>query len=193
MAGATTSFKLSVFLSSVFIWQISSLALAAGNPLVPIPDSVKEKVRAEVDSGRIPSLALGVYDGGRTEYFVYGKQVCQCQKSKKFVYFSPLFIQNMSSGVNATEDTIYDLGSISKTFTSLLMGKLFAERKLNLWDPVDEYLPKELGLRGEDGTPINVRIISLCSSKVTVRIFESLNSSCIWRPTTLGCLGCLPT
>ncbi len=80
----------------------------------------------------------------------------------------------MSSGVNATEDTIYDLGSISKTFTSLLMGKLFAERKLNLWDPVDEYLPKELGLRGEDGTPINVRIISLCSSKVTVWILESL-------------------
>ncbi len=73
MAAATTSFKLSVFLCSVFILHISSLA--AGDPLVPIPDSVKEKVRAEVDSGRVPSLALGVYEGGRTEYFVYGKQV----------------------------------------------------------------------------------------------------------------------
>ncbi len=73
MAGAATSCKLSVFLCSIFILQISSLA--AGSTLVPIPDSVKERVRAEVDSGRIPSLALGVYDGGRTEYFVYGKQV----------------------------------------------------------------------------------------------------------------------
>ncbi len=66
-------------------------------------------------------------------------------------------IQNLSTGTPATKDSIYDLGSISKTFAALLMGKLFTEQKLRLWDPLDDFLPYDLGLRDEDGTPIQVQ------------------------------------
>ncbi len=36
------------------------------------------------------------------------------------------------------------------------MGKLFVEQKLHLWDPLDKYLPEDLGLRQADGTPIEL-------------------------------------
>ncbi len=52
--------------------------------------------------------------------------------------------------------TIYDYGSVTKTFASLLMAKYFVQQKLNIWDPIDKYLPEDLGLRQSDGTPIEL-------------------------------------
>ncbi len=65
---------------------------------------------------------------------------------KSFALLTPvnnfLFcLQNLSSGTRATESTVYQIGSITKTFTALLMGKLLAERKLRLWDPLAKFLP----------------------------------------------------
>ena len=105
--------------------------------IVPIPEDTKNEIVTRVDSGTNPSIALAAYEDGAIDFYVYG-------------------LKNISTGTNATEDTVYDIGSISKTFTSLLLGKLFVEQKLHLWDPLDTYLPVELGLREEDGTPIEL-------------------------------------
>ncbi len=105
--------------------------------IVPIPQDVKDDIVSRVDAGLNPSIALAAFDSGSVDVYVYG-------------------LKNISAGVAATEETVYDIGSISKTFTSLLMGKLFVEQKLHLWDPLDKYFPKDLGLREEDGTPIEL-------------------------------------
>ncbi len=45
------------------------------DPIVPIPQEVKDDIVERVDTGLYPSIALGAYDGGKIEYFVYGMQV----------------------------------------------------------------------------------------------------------------------
>ena len=112
-------------------------SLALGQSIVPIPQTIKEDIVSRVDSGANPSIALAAYDDSAVDFFVYG-------------------LKNVSAGSLATEETVYDIGSISKTFTALLMGKLFVEQKLHLWDALDRYLPEDLGLRQEDGTPIEL-------------------------------------
>ncbi len=50
-------------------------------------------------------------------------------------------MQNVSSNTLATESTVYEIASVTKTATALLMGKLFVKRKLRLWDPLEKFLP----------------------------------------------------
>ena len=50
-------------------------------------------------------------------------------------------MQNVSSSTLATESTVYEIASVTKTATALLMGKLFIERKLRLWDPLEKFIP----------------------------------------------------
>lgn len=46
------------------------------------------------------------------------------------------------SKVPLTEDTIFEIGSISKTFTSILLGSLQMERMLNINDSITKFLPE---------------------------------------------------
>ena len=45
-----------------------------------------------------------------------------------------------------TENTLFEIGSVSKTFTATLAGYALANGKLKLSDPANQYLP---ALRGD--------------------------------------------
>ncbi len=52
-----------------------AIALCQDDPIVPIPDSVKDDIRSRVDSGSNPSIAIAAFDKGEVDVFVYGTQV----------------------------------------------------------------------------------------------------------------------
>ncbi len=52
-----------------------AIALCQDDPIVPIPDSVKDEIRSRVDSGSNPSIAIAAFDKGEVDVFVYGTQV----------------------------------------------------------------------------------------------------------------------
>ncbi len=104
---------------------------------MPIPEEVKAEVVQMVDSGIYPSVALAAYDGGLAEFFVYGEA-------------------DVDAGIDATEETIYEIGSITKTFTGLVLAQAFVDERLHLWAPLDDIFPESLGLRDPRGTPIEL-------------------------------------
>jgi CubicO group peptidase (beta-lactamase class C family) len=52
---------------------------------------------------------------------------------------------NFAKGTSATSDTVYCIGSVTKSFTASGILKLVEEDKIHLDDPVNKYLPIELG------------------------------------------------
>ncbi|MGC0152694.1 class C beta-lactamase [Chromobacterium vaccinii] len=64
----------------------------------------------------IPGMAVAVLADGRARYFNYG-------------------VASRESGQPVSEDTLFELGSISKTFTGILGGYALARGKLSLSDP----------------------------------------------------------
>jgi CubicO group peptidase (beta-lactamase class C family) len=91
-------------------------------------------VRKELDSAREASLAIGVVSKD-------GKSVTS--------YFNEIF-----DGVQPG-DYVFEIGSTTKTFTSLLLAILVKEGKVSLDDPVKNYKPgyeKALSLNGKDIT-----------------------------------------
>jgi len=71
---------------------------------------------------RIPSAAIGVLQHGEVADFAVG-------------------VMNVSTGEPATTDTIYQCGSMTKTWTALAFMQFVDEGKIDLDEPVSTYLP----------------------------------------------------
>lgn len=73
---------------------------------------------------KVPSISFGIVHGGKVSYR-------QC-----------IGHRDANQKLEANEDTIYMLGSITKTFTSAAVGILVDEGKLQWLDPIQKYLPE---------------------------------------------------
>jgi CubicO group peptidase (beta-lactamase class C family) len=99
---------------------------------------ITELLRAEAERRKLPSLAFGVVDRAG------------------LVYFVGLGARD-AGGAPVTPDTVYRIGSITKTFTGLALLALRDAGKLHLDDPVAAYVPELAGARTADAGPITIR------------------------------------
>jgi D-alanyl-D-alanine-carboxypeptidase/D-alanyl-D-alanine-endopeptidase len=106
-----------------------------------IPEAVKEQVKLRVQHQMNPSIALAVYDQGEVSHFVHGWQ-------------------NKANNIKADEHTVYEIGSISKTFTGLLLASMATDGTLNIDDPVEQHWPAPFQLRDSSGTAITLQQLS---------------------------------
>jgi len=87
---------------------------------------------------KIPGVAIGVYHGGETSTQGYG-------------------VTNIDHPLPVDDDTLFQIGSITKTFVGTMTMMLVEEGKLDLNEPIRTYLPE---FKVQDGE---------ASSKVTLR------------------------
>jgi len=120
------------FLLIVFFIVRFYLSASAMQPAkdISIPEidevnNVEEIAKAFVDYPMTRGLSIGVYDKGEVQYYNYG----QISKKDKEA---------------PTEESIFEIASISKTFTGALLAQMVQEGKVNYEDPISKYLPEEL-------------------------------------------------
>ncbi|MFH4568637.1 class C beta-lactamase [Vibrio diabolicus] len=94
--------------------------LAVSNQLKSVVDECAKGLMNEYD---IPGLAVGVTIDGKRYFYNYG-------------------FADESKGSLVTNDTIFELGSISKTFAATLTGYAQEKGKLNMDDKVKDYIPE---------------------------------------------------
>ena len=112
-------------------------------------EEFKASIQERVDNGYAPSIAVGVLDSNGVHFYNYGKTK------------------------NVNEKTIYEIGSISKVFTSLLLAEMVAEGKMNLDDPIEKYLP-------------NVQVPDYKGVKITLKHLATHNSGLPRLPVNLN-------
>lgn len=108
---------------------IFALLLGAGNCMAAtdmrqVVDSTVQPLMQQQD---IAGLSVAIVQNGKAQYFNYG-------------------VANKESKQPVTENTLFEIGSVSKTFTATLAGYALANGKLKLSDPASQYLP---ALRGD--------------------------------------------
>ncbi|MBE8523570.1 beta-lactamase family protein [Amycolatopsis sp. H6(2020)] len=84
--------------------------------------TIRDRVPALLAEYGIPSAAIGVLSGGEITEFAVG-------------------VKNVETGEPATTDTVYQLGSLTKTWTALAFLQLVDEGKADLDEPIRTYLP----------------------------------------------------
>ncbi|KAB0496646.1 class C beta-lactamase [Pseudomonas vancouverensis] len=115
----------------------AALALLAAGQCVAqdqLESVVNAAVRPVMQAEGIAGMAVAVTVNGQPHYFNYG-------------------VASKESGNAVTQDTLFEIGSVSKTFTATLAGYAVASGKLSLDDKASQVLP---ALRGSAFDNISV-------------------------------------
>lgn len=102
-----------------------------------IPEAVKDNIKSRVDNGEITGIVIGVITPQGISYFSYG---VKSLKNKEVV----------------DENTVFEIGSISKTFTGILLADMVVNGDLNLDDPLQKLLPEGITAPTRNGESIKL-------------------------------------
>jgi CubicO group peptidase (beta-lactamase class C family) len=125
--------KTRLLLFFLLLWQLSPAQTS-------LSDEVIENIEKRVATDLNPSIAVGIINSTGMHFYSFGFE---------------------SKGGNPiTEHTIYEIGSISKTFTATLLAELSIEGVVAVDDPVNKYLPKNAQLPDRNGVQMTLGHLS---------------------------------
>ncbi len=128
-----------VFLSFIMVFVILTTLAQSGDYIIPAHKDVLDSkmdsiVKAFMDNPANCGLSIAVYQNKKITYYNYGE------------------IKRGSKQIPSNK-TIYEIGSISKTFTGILLAQAVHDLKVNTNDPVKKYLGDgfdNLAYKGKD-------------------------------------------
>ena len=120
-----------------------------------ISSEVKEHIKARVDNKFNPSITLAYIEGDDVSYFNFGKPEIENEKT-------------------VNENTVYEIGSISKVFTTILLADEVVKGNMKLSDPASKYLPKEINVPQRNGRLITLLDLATHTSGLP-RMPENIN------------------
>ena len=129
-----------------FRTALALLAIVAGAAAAQAPSdsAILEIIKARVDAGRFAGVAVGVVakDGKR-----------------RTVAYGP------SAGVQPFDaNAVFEIGSISKTFTAAILADMVKKGEVSLDDPVAKFLPVGTVIPSKDGKQITLLDLATQSS-----------------------------
>jgi len=116
------------------------VAVATSNPMRSVQDKKVDSVaRTYIQKINTVGLSIGVLKNGRVSLYNYGETT-------------------KGSGQLPTAETLFEIGSITKTFAAAILATYVNEGKIKLTDPVTKYLPDSIAANPELK---NVTIVNL--------------------------------
>lgn len=109
------------------------------NPLKSKTDSLVERlVRPYIQQGHTAGVCLAIIENNKVHYYSYGE------------------VEKGSKRLPDPQKTIFEIGSVTKTFTSLLLANEVIKRNINLNDPINKYLPSYIHNLNFNGSAITL-------------------------------------
>jgi CubicO group peptidase (beta-lactamase class C family) len=110
-----------------------------------ISTEVKDHIKARVDNHINVGIVVGVVDGDKVEYFSYGKTA-------------------LENGSDVDENSVFEIGSISKTFTTIMVADEVLKGNMKLSDPIQKFFPEGVTVPTRNNRVITVKDIATHSS-----------------------------
>ena len=132
IATATTDLSIAENISALIFTMLPSYQNkqeipSADQPIdFEITNDLKNLIRILIDNGTNAAIVIGLVDSNGTQFYGYGKT------------------SNAPYATTVNEDTIFDIGSITKTFTTTLLADMVNEGIFKLEDPIENYLPSSI-------------------------------------------------
>jgi CubicO group peptidase (beta-lactamase class C family) len=89
-----------------------------------LPAEVVESIERRIEEGLTPSITIAIIDSSGVKFFNFGKTA--------------------KNGQEVDENSIYEIGSISKVFTGILLAQQVLEGRLKLEDEINNFLPDDI-------------------------------------------------
>ncbi|OZV68676.1 serine hydrolase [Winogradskyella aurantia] len=140
----------------IIILCLSTFQFGIAQPNLIKPE-LKHYIQTRVDNGVNPSVAMAYIDNDSVEYYNYGKT-------------------KLAAGVEVNNVTVYEIGSISKVFTCIILADEVIKGTMNLDDPVAKFLPDSVKIPSRNGRQITLKDLATHTSALP-RMPFNLNPS----------------
>ncbi|MFZ6742284.1 serine hydrolase [Undibacterium sp. JH2W] len=132
-------------LSKAFKLSIIALTLSAAiaHAATALSDAqIRDILKQRIDQEKMgASIVVGIIDDKGSRVISHG-------------------YANLEDHILADADTVFEIGSITKVFTSLILVDMVEKGELSLNDPVAKYLPATVTIPGRAGKQISLRDLS---------------------------------
>lgn len=125
----------------VLAMVLSHAPTAQARQAADIPEAVRVNLRARVEAGAWPGVVVGVVDRAGTRYFAFGGTA-------------------LSGGKPVGPRTMFEIGSITKVFTSLALADMVVRGQVGLDDSLQRYLPNDVKSPERNGKAITLRLLA---------------------------------
>jgi CubicO group peptidase (beta-lactamase class C family) len=105
-----------------------------------LSDDVIVNIEKRIEYNLNPSIVIGIIDKNGPQYFSFGNKTI--------------------GGEAVDEHTIYEIGSISKTFTAIMLADMVNKGMMKLDDPIKMYLPDDVRVPQFNGVDITLGHLS---------------------------------
>ena len=102
-----------------------------------ISEEVKENIKSRVENGINTGIVVGLITSDGTTYYSYG-------------------VKTLKTNDPVDENSVFEIGSISKTFTGILLADMVVKGDLNLDDPLQDLLPNGINAPTRNGESIKL-------------------------------------
>lgn len=128
---------------------VFALTEPGDHPPADHDDDLRARVQALVqpilDKKQSVGMVVGVIEGGRRRVFGFGREALDGDKAPD-------------------GKTIFEIGSVTKVFTSLVLAQMDQEGLVRLDDPVERYLPAEVKIASREGKEITLENLATHTS-----------------------------
>ena len=110
-----------------------------------IPKDVKTEIDLRIKHDLNPSIVVGLYENGQSYFYTQG-------------------LTNKDKSQAVDNNSVYEIGSVTKTFTSLLLATLVNDKKIKLDDAIQDHWPKPFILEDPEKQPITFKQLATHTS-----------------------------
>lgn len=123
--------------NSLFFLLFIGICLPFGQAQKGMTAAVKKNIQLRIDNGINVGIVVGLIDADGTQYYSFGTK-------------------SLATKEKVAEHSVFEIGSISKTFTGILLADQVVKGKIKLDDPVQAYLPEGVTVPTRNGEAIQL-------------------------------------
>lgn len=103
-----------------------------------LSEETNKNIKLRIENGTNTGIVVGIIDAsGKTDYYSYG-------------------VKSLETKEAVDKNSIFEIGSISKTFTGILLADMLLKNKMSLDDPLQKYLPEGITAPTRNGEAIKL-------------------------------------
>ena len=107
-----------------------------------ISEEVQKNVQSRIDNGINPGIVIGVIEGDNTQFASFG-------------------VKSVVSKEPVDKNSVFEIGSISKTFTGIILADMALKKQLSLEDPLQKFLPE--GVTAPTRNSEEIRLVQMAN------------------------------
>lgn len=123
--------------NSLFLLLFIGICLPLSQAQKGMTSAVKKNIQLRIDNGMNVGIVVGLIDADGTKYYSFGTK-------------------SLATNEKVDEHSVFEIGSISKTFTGILLADQVIKGKVKLDDPLQKYLPEGVTVPTRNGEAIQL-------------------------------------